>query len=73
VYHLKKQVPGQLAIEEFHVFELAPHVALATYRARAESATRLPQYSLRSSIWVEHEGVWKMTFHQGTTVPELVG
>jgi len=72
VYHLRKQLPAQLSIEEFRVAELTPQVALVTYRARAESATKLPQYSLRSSVWVQHEGSWKMLFHQGTTVPDLL-
>jgi hypothetical protein len=72
VFHLRKQLPGQLAIEEFRAIELTPQVALVTYRARAESAAKLPQYSLRSSLWVQQEGMWKMLFHQGTTVPELM-
>ncbi|HEY3703427.1 MAG TPA: nuclear transport factor 2 family protein [Terracidiphilus sp.] len=56
------------AIEEFQVNFLAEKVALVTYRTvRTEPKTgeRLV-CSLRSSIWVRHEGEWRMRFHQGT-------
>jgi glyoxylase I family protein len=49
------------AIEDFRVRELAPGCALATFRLLTNGA-----YSLRSSIWRQHGGTWKMAFHQGT-------
>jgi len=70
LYKLRKQVPGQLAIEEFRAIKVTPSLALARYRARAESADRITRYSLRSSIWVLRDGAWQMLFHQGTTVPD---
>lgn len=45
---------------DFRVRELAPGVALATYRTRL---------SLRSSIWKRDGETWRIHFHQGTVVP----
>jgi hypothetical protein len=71
LYRLGKQVPSQLAIEEFRLVELGPDAALVTYRARADSGEgRDEKYSLRSSVWVRHAGEWKMIFHQGTMIAE---
>jgi hypothetical protein len=45
---------------DFRVVEVAPGVALATYRTRL---------SLRSSIWRREGEAWRLYFHQGTAVP----
>ena len=67
LYHLSRQLPTELAIDDFRVVELAAGVALVTYRARADSGKdKDEQYSLRSSVWVQRDGEWKMIFHQGT-------
>jgi hypothetical protein len=50
LYQLRKQLSGQLAIEEFRVTEIMPLIALVRYRARAESTDRITRYSLRSSV-----------------------
>jgi hypothetical protein len=69
LYHLSRQVPAVLAIQEFRVFELGPDAALVTYRARADSGKgRDEKYSLRSSVWVQRAGEWKLIFHQGTMI-----
>ncbi len=55
------------AIEEFQCSFLSEKVALVTYhtvRNDAKTGERLA--SLRSSIWVLHDGQWRMRFHQGT-------
>lgn len=71
LYLLRKQVPARLTIEEFRVVELAPAAALVTYRARTEAQDgRSEKQSLRSSIWVQRGGEWRMIFHQGTAVPD---
>jgi len=52
-------------IVEFRVTRLEEATALVTYRAvRASGST------LRSSLWVQDEGGWRMLFHQGTKVPK---
>lgn len=76
LYHLSRQLPVELSIDEFRLVELGPGVALVTYRARADSRKeRDEQYSWRSSVWVQRAGEWKMVFHQGTMIagPKKVG
>ncbi len=53
-------------VEDFSVQRIAPLVALATYRAVRPGGS-----SLRSSLWIQQQGEWKMIFHQGTRVPQL--
>ena len=48
---------------DFTVTELAPGVALVTYRLGP------PRPSRRSSIWVRRVGRWQVRFHQGTLIP----
>src|SRR5438477_11227622 len=65
IFHLGRQLPAQLAIEEFSVVDLAAGLALTTYRARAESAHgKGERYSLRSSFWIQSGENWQMLFHQ---------
>ena len=69
LYHLSRQLPTELSIDDFRVVELAAGVALVSYRARADSGKdKDEQYSLRSSVWVHRDGEWKMIFHQGTLI-----
>jgi hypothetical protein len=49
------------------VAELAPDVALVTYRL--EPLVETEQASLRSSIWRREDGRWRLVFHQGTPAP----
>ena len=40
---------------------------LATYRViKHDELDERKRYSLRSSLWTEENGKWKMSFHQGT-------
>ena len=52
------------AVEDFRIRELAPGCALATSCVLTDGAR-----SLRSSIWHQSGGTWKMVFHQGTPCP----
>ena len=51
-------------ILEFVAVELAPDIALATYRIGP------PRPSNRSTIWCRRDGRWQVRFHQGTLRPE---
>ena len=54
-------------IEDFCCDLLAEDVALVTYRAvRTDAQTGGRHSSLRSSIWTNRLGVWRVRFHQGT-------
>lgn len=62
---LAGEEPLCIQLTDYAARLLAPHVALATWRAlRADGAQ-----SLRSSLWIRRDGRWQMLFHQGTPVP----
>lgn len=66
---MKRHAPRVAAIEEFTLRELAPTIALVTYRARTQGTGTIPgRLSVRSSIWVQRDGTWQVTFHQATLV-----
>ena len=46
----------------FKVRELAPGVALTTWRVTRDDGIE----TLRSSVWQQQGGRWQMVFHQGT-------
>ena len=54
---------------EAHV--LAPDVVLVTYTVERTHDGHTVR-SLRSSVWVSHDGAWQMRYHQGTTVGTAV-
>jgi hypothetical protein len=53
-------------LADFTVTLLAPTVALATYALIDVTSTNDPRRALRSSIWVQRDGSWRIVFHQGT-------
>jgi hypothetical protein len=55
----------------FALSELAPGVALLTYRsAFADPEHGLSYHALRASVWVNTAGPWQMRYHQGTAAAE---
>ena len=61
---------GLPIVQNFVVAKLAEDVVLVTYRSIREASDDLPERStLRSSIWVQEGGSWRMRFHQGTIIP----
>jgi hypothetical protein len=50
---------------DYEVKTLAPGLCLTTYRVVVRGAGRESE-SLRSSIWRQRDGLWKIVFHQGT-------
>lgn len=68
---LKNQPPVQLWLDEFQVMQLAPDVALVTYRGHCKfPGSDQVSHSLRSSIWRNRNGRWEVAFHQGTPTQE---
>lgn len=58
------------AMEDFKCDFIAEGVALVTYKTvRVDSQSGLRAVVLRSSIWIEESGEWRVRFHQGTKVP----
>jgi hypothetical protein len=66
---MKRHVVRAVAIEDFLARELAPNVVIATCRVHSQGMNGTPgKASVRSSIWVHHNGRWQVTFHQATMV-----
>lgn len=66
---MKRHVVRTLKIEEFNARELAPDIALVTYRVRSQGFGGAPgRLSVRSSIWVQRKGRWQVTFHQASVI-----
>jgi hypothetical protein len=61
---LAQEKDRAITLENYRLRELAPGVALATYRAGAEG-----RWSRRASIWIHRDGRWQLAFHQGTAIP----
>jgi ribonuclease HI len=56
-----------VAMEDFKCDRIAEGVALVTYRTvKTDASSGLGAAALRSSIWTEESGEWRMRFHQGT-------
>lgn len=63
---LQGEQPSTQTTSDFRVTELSPQVALLTYRIHRHGEP--PVHTLRSSIWKQTDGRWRMVFHQGTLV-----
>lgn len=51
----------------FEVRELKAGLCQVFYRAKLKKAgNNITSFSMRSSIWRNHQEVWQMVFHQGT-------
>ena len=67
---LRDEAFSERTISGFRVQRMATDIALATYCAhRAAIPGRPAADSLRSSLWRLRRGRWRMTFHQGTPLP----
>lgn len=61
---LQAEQPMTQTTSDFWATLLAPDVALLTYRIRLHKTP--PVDTLRSSLWRQMQGQWKMVFHQAT-------
>lgn len=58
-------------ILDFKIKELSIDCILAKYKViKHNEVDRNKKYSLRSSIWKNYNGKWKILFHQGTLSPK---
>ncbi len=63
--HLAEEAPQPAPkVVDFQLELIAPMLALVTYRT-----IRSGKAALRSSLWIEIDGEWKIRFHQGTPIP----
>lgn len=66
-YLSNSSVPPSVVSDAFTVAELAPGVALLTYRSASRDADGgLSNHTLRSSLWMEGPAGWQLRYHQGT-------
>jgi hypothetical protein len=61
---LEAAIPCTVTASDFQLMSLAPDLVLLFYRACRHSVPAV--HSLRSSIWRQQNGQWRITFHQGT-------
>lgn len=59
--------PINATLSDFVLHPLSKDLVLVTYRIHNYA---LDRDTLRSSIWLQADGCWKMRFHQGTVVPK---
>jgi hypothetical protein len=72
IRNLRKEMPCQYFLQDFHLLRLAPEVVLTTYRATCKGALGRVRHFLQSSIWQRQSGHWRLVFHQGTQCGGLV-
>ena len=65
---LAAEPSAELELSSFEMRELAPDLALVTYRTCRIGPSCDQRRSLRSSIWKRGDGRWQMLFHQGTPI-----
>jgi hypothetical protein len=66
---LASETPSKIVMSEFKCREIAEGVVLATNRAeRIDPGSGEHTSSLRSSLWVNEDGEWRLHFHQGTRI-----
>jgi hypothetical protein len=61
---LQAEAPSTQSASGFKLIELSPEVALLTYRIHLHGEP--PVHTLRSSLWKQIGGRWRMVFHQAT-------
>lgn len=53
-------------VRDFAICPISPDAALVTYRTERPEAC-----SLRSSLWIQESGRWRILFHQGTRCAQV--
>ena len=66
---LANEPASEFSLSDFQCHQLAPAVALTTWRSTRTNASAGERTSaLRSSIWILENDSWRLRFHQGTRV-----
>lgn len=59
----------KFTMTDFKIIKLSPTIVQSLFKTKkVNQETNQTTRSLRSSIWRNENGQWKMIFHQGTTV-----
>lgn len=67
IAELSAEEDAQLSLTSFACQQLAPDIALVTYRSQRADATGTRD-ALRSSVWIWRDSRWQIIFHQGTRI-----
>jgi hypothetical protein len=66
---LAQEPPMERSMRDFSARRLSEDIVLVTYQsARRDPISHAEWHTLRSSIWKRTDGLWQMTFHQGTPI-----
>ena len=63
---LQEEAPVSISLVNFEMVPLSKDAALVTYQSQKDQQDAPPSVALRSSIWIQDGGDWRMIFHQGT-------
>ena len=67
----EQESPPSVVSSGFSACQLAPDVALLTYRsAHRQQDGSLTNHTLRSSVWVRVGNLWQLRYHHGTPAAE---
>jgi hypothetical protein len=67
---LEESMDIMWTLSKFQTYAIAKNIVLATYVAKKKNKRSGDiMLSLRSSIWKQELGAWKMIFNQGTIIP----
>jgi hypothetical protein len=68
---LQSEEYNRPVMEDFQCALIADTVALVTYKTvRTDPRTGEKAATLRSSLWINESGTWRLRFHQGTHASE---
>lgn len=68
IAELRDESPRELSLHTFQAIVASPDVVLVTYISRRGAGGTSREF-LRSSIWIQEDGTWKIRFHHGTPIP----
>lgn len=63
---LSEAAPAHITASGFMMVAATPELAVSRYRASVFDPTGERRLSLRSSVWAQTGGTWRLCFHQGT-------
>ena len=63
--HPHQTIGAKIPLEKFEVHDVADTVKLVTYISEVGPEKLRAN---RSSLWVKHNDIWRLRFHQGTPI-----
>ena len=57
-----------ISSKNYNFYTIDKNTILITYESANNKSWKFSKYAKRSSIWIEIEGIWKLRFHQATSI-----